>query len=339
MPRILFLVSSAREIALADGTTHETGYFAEEALTPYKRFTESNVEVVVATPDGQPPHPDSYGLEPIFHYPDEDEDFLASVTRTFHHDVDDIRLTLRHLTELGLASARRIYLAMVDAGATPADARALVDKAAKIAWSQNRNFGEVLLEENLTGPLTDQQVPAAEEALLADAQRGSDGMAADLAAIPQFQNPVNLSQLSDEQLAEFDAIFVPGGHGPMVDLADNADVRRALQILHDKAAPIASLCHGPAFLLSAPADSEGNWLFDGYRLTSFTDEEEEQTTVGKLGMTWLLETELKNAGAVFDDSPAAWTSHVVVDRNLITAQNPQSADAAAEVVLKRLEVL
>ena len=125
----------------------------------------------------------------------------------------------------------------------------------------------------------------------------------------------------------------------MVDLADSPDVTRVLRLLHEKNATIGALCHGPAFLLSAPARPDGQWLFDGYRLTSFTDEEEDQTRVGKLGLRWYLEGALKNAGAIFDDSPAAWTSHVVVDRNLVTGQNPQSADAVADAVLKHMEVL
>jgi putative intracellular protease/amidase len=74
-------------------------------------------------------------------------------------------------------------------------------------------------------------------------------------------------------------------------------------------------------------------------VTSFTDEEEDQTRVGKLGLRWYLEGALKNAGAIFDDSPSAWTSHVVVDRNLVTGQNPQSAEAVADAVLKHMEVL
>jgi putative intracellular protease/amidase len=122
----------------------------------------------------------------------------------------------------------------------------------------------------------------------------------------------------------------------MVDMADNPDVSRLLRILHDKNAPIASLCHGPALLLSAPDRPDGLWLFDGYRVTCFTDEEEDQTVAGRLGMAWLLDTALKNAGAVFDDGPAAWTSHVVVDRNLITGQNPGSSEATADAVIKKL---
>ena len=109
--------------------------------------------------------------------------------------------------------------------------------------------------------------------------------------------------MTDEEMAEFDAVFVPGGHGPMVDLADNPDATRLLQILHRKGATVASLCHGPAALLAAGGRDDGQWLFEGYRLTSFTDEEEDQTVAGKLGMPWYLDTALKNAGAVFDDAP------------------------------------
>jgi putative intracellular protease/amidase len=122
----------------------------------------------------------------------------------------------------------------------------------------------------------------------------------------------------------------------MVDLADNPDVGRLLTTLQARRAPIAALCHGPAILLSAPERADGLWLFDGYRMTSFTDEEEDQTEAGRLGMEWLLDVALKNAGAVFDDGPSAWISHVVVDRNLVTGQNPGSTEATADAVISKL---
>jgi putative intracellular protease/amidase len=339
MPRLLMLVSSAREITLADGAQYETGFFAEEAIIPYERFAAAGVEVTVATPDGRPPYADSYGLEPIFHYPDEDEDFLASVTRTFMPDVDDIRLTLHQLTELGLAAARRVFLALRDAGVAPQQAREQVSKAARIAWREDRDFGDVLIDSGLAAPLTPEQVRAAIDQLMRDAQAHSDDVVARRAAVSAFASPASLAEMSDDEIRSFDALFVPGGHGPMVDLADNTDVTRVLGLLQQKNATIGAVCHGPASLLSAPAKTDGQWLFDGYRLTSFTDEEEDQTRVGQLGLRWYLEGALKNAGAIFDDSPAAWTSHVVVDRNLVTGQNPQSADAVADAVLKHMEVL
>jgi putative intracellular protease/amidase len=335
MTRIAYLVTSAREITLADGTQHPTGYFAEEALKPYERFADAGFDVTVITPDGQPPYADPYGLSWFFHYPEEDKDYLASVVRTFAHDVDDIRLTLHQNTELGLAAARRVAVLLQANGRTPAEAHRIVASAAKIAWQQDRPFADVLAEDTSNG-LTREQIDSEVDAQRADSQRLSDERHRRLLEIPGFQQPVALSSLTDAELAGFDAVFAPGGHGPMVDLADNPDVGRLLLALHREHAPIAALCHGPAMLLSAPERAGGQWLFDGYRLTSFTDEEEDQTETGLLGMAWLLDVALKNAGAVFDDGPAAWISHVVVDRNLITGQNPGSTEATADAVIKKL---
>ena len=335
MTRIAYLVTSAREMTLADGTRHPTGYFAEEALTPYERFTGAGFEVTVITPDGQPPYADPYGLSWFFHYPDEDKDYLASVVRTFARDVDDIRLTLHQNTELGLAAARRVAALLQADGRTAAEAHRIVSAAAKTAWRQDRPFADVLAEDSPAG-LTREQIAREVDAQRADSQRLSGERHRRLQEIPGFQQPVALSSLTDAELDEFDAVFVPGGHGPMVDLSDNPDAGRLLLALHRKHALIAALCHGPALLLSAPERADGLWLFDGYRITSFTDEEEDQTEAGRLGMAWLLDVALKNAGAVFDDAPSAWVSHVVVDRNLVTGQNPGSTEATADAVIKKL---
>ena len=335
MTRIAYLMTSAREMTLADGTAHPTGYFAEEALKPYQRFTAAGFDVTVITPDGQPPYADPYGLSWFFHYPEEDKDYLASVVRTFAHDVDDIRVTLHQNTELGLAAARRVAVLLEARGQSPAQAHRIVSAAAKRAWRQDRQFADVLAEDSPPG-LTREEIQAEVDAQRADSERLAAARLAELGAIPGFGHPVALSALSDEEMAGFDAVFTPGGHGPMVDLAGNPDVGRLLAALHRKSAPIAALCHGPALLLSAPERADGQWLFDGYRLTCFTDEEELQTEAGLLGMAWFLDTALKNAGAVFDDAPAAWVSHVVADRNLITGQNPGSTEATADAVIKAL---
>jgi len=335
MTSIAYLVTSARELTLADGTTHPTGYFAEEALKPYERFTAAGFDVTVITPDGQPPHADPYGLSWFFHYPDADKDYLASVVRTFARDVDDIRLTLHQNTELGLAAARRVALLLQQQGRTAAQAHQVVSAAAKTAWRQDRPLAEVLAQDSSLG-LTPAQVQAEVDAQRAESQNLANERAARLRSLPGFEHPVALSALTDAELGEFDAVFAPGGHGPMVDLAGHPDVGRLLAALQAKRAPIAALCHGPAMLLAAPERADGLWLFDGYRMTSFTDEEEDQTEPGLLGLAWLLDVALKNAGAVFDDGPAAWVSHVVVDRNLITGQNPESTEATADAVISKL---
>jgi putative intracellular protease/amidase len=336
MARAAYLVSSADTITMADGTQHPTGYFAEEALKPYERFAAAGLDVVVVTPDGQRPTADPYGLRWFFHYPDEDKDYLASVVRTFAHDVEDIRFTLHQNTELDLAAARRIALLLENQGHSPQQAHAIVSRAAKRAWREDRSLAATLAEDPDGGALAPGDVTTAIEAQ----RRASEELAAErmrrLDAIEGFRRPVSLRDLSDEELSGFDAVFVPGGHGPMVDLADNPDVGRLLASLHARGAIIASLCHGPAFLLSAPERADGQWLFDGFRMTCFTDEEEDQTEPGLLGLPWYVDTAIKNAGAVFDDGPSAWNSHLVMDRNLITGQNPGSTEATADAVIKAL---
>ena len=338
MPRLLMVVSSARTLKLADGTDHPTGYWAEEVEKPYRRFIEQGVEVVVATPDGQPPQPDPYGHEPIFHYPDEDEDFAGSVFRSFAPDVDDIRLTLHHLTELNLMAARRVFLTLREAGLSAAAARGVVETCARRAWADDRDFIDVLGEE----PVVAANIPADRlrqlaEDLKADSAAESRRVAETLASNEALQQPRKLSDITDGEALTFDGVFFPGGHGPMVDLHENPDVDRIVRLLHERERMVAALCHGPAALLSVGEGHEG-WLFDGYKMTAFTDEEEDQTQAGRLGMAWYLETALKNQGAVFDDGDSAWAPHIVVDRNLVTAQNPASSEAAADAVLKKLGV-
>jgi putative intracellular protease/amidase len=336
MKRIAYLVSSAREITLADGTQHPTGYFAEEALKPYERFVAAGHDVVVITPDGNPANADPYGLSWFFHYPDEDKDFLASVVRTFANDVDDIRFTLHHNTELGLAAARRIHALLQTKGHSSEEAHRIVSAAAKRAWREDRQLSDVLLETEGASGLAREELDRETNAQRQDSEQLAAARLSALEAIPGFSEPVALSNLSEADLDRFDAVFAPGGHGPMVDLVDNPDVGRLLVSLQERTAAIAALCHGPALLLSAPERSDGQWLFDGYRMTCFTDEEEDQTEPGRLGLPWFVDTALKNAGAVFDDGPAAWASHVVVDRNLVTGQNPGSTEATADAVIRML---
>ena len=143
------------------------------------------------------------------------------------------------------------------------------------------------------------------------------------------------ARLEDVDPAAYDAVFIPGGHGPMQDLAVNPDIARILAaMLPDTSKVVASLCHGPAAFLAA-GDAEGNWLFKGRKLTAFTDDEEKQAGLADKA-PWLLEDRLRAGGADFE-SGTAWTSHVVVDGNLITAQNPASAEAAGQALLSLLK--
>jgi putative intracellular protease/amidase len=133
--------------------------------------------------------------------------------------------------------------------------------------------------------------------------------------------------------ADYDAIVLPGGHGPMTDLAFDANVGAVLVAANEAGAIIAPFCHGPAALLSAKL-ADGSNAFAGRRLTVFTDEEERTGGTGD-NTPWWVESALRDAGAVID-SAAPWSDHVVVDRNLITGQNPQSSASVARKVIEAL---
>ena len=135
--------------------------------------------------------------------------------------------------------------------------------------------------------------------------------------------------------ADFDVMFVVGGHGPMQDLAVDPDIGRLMvEILRDQDKILAAVCHGPASFLSAH-DTDGSWLFAGRRLTAFSNEEETQATFAG-NAPWLLEDRLRLAGALYEAEPA-WTPHTVTDGNLVTGQQNYSAQATADAVMEALQ--
>ena len=139
--------------------------------------------------------------------------------------------------------------------------------------------------------------------------------------------------LANVDAAAYDAVVMPGGHGPMADLYKDADLGRLLVSANRDGKIIAPFCHGPAGLLSA-TDDNGGFAFKGRRLTVFTNEEELGGGTGE-NTPWLVEDALKEKGAVIENG-AAWSSNVVRDGNLITGQNPQSSEDVAKEVLAAL---
>lgn len=179
-------------------------------------------------------------------------------------------------------------------------------------------------------------VPLADELSLAPAMNNNDEVAvADLRAYldKSAETLAGAVPLSSIDPAEYDVVFIPGGHGPMEDLATDPDVARILEaVLDDPSKILALVCHGPASFVSAVRD--GKWLFAGRKLTAFLDEEERQAGFADRA-PWLLESRLAQQGAEFDAGPV-WAPHLVTDGNLITGQNPASAEPAAQAVLARI---
>jgi putative intracellular protease/amidase len=141
-------------------------------------------------------------------------------------------------------------------------------------------------------------------------------------------------ELSDVRLEDYDAVYLPGGHGPMADLAFDADVGRLLTAQLASGNPLFIVCHAPASILATRI--HGVSPFKGYRITCFTDEEEEAVGLAPRA-TWLLETELKEKVGVNFSRGEIWKPYMVEDRNLVTGQNPASAEILAKRLLEVLE--
>lgn len=139
--------------------------------------------------------------------------------------------------------------------------------------------------------------------------------------------------LGDVANGEYDAIALPGGHGPMVDLATDADLGRLLVDAADRGSVVGVLCHGPAGLLSAVRE-DGSFAFAGRRLAVFTDEEEQQGGLAG-GSPYLVESRLRELGAVVE-SGEPWSVTVVTDGTLVSGQNPQSSVATAQRLVEVL---
>ncbi|MFI0822091.1 type 1 glutamine amidotransferase domain-containing protein [Streptomyces sp. NPDC021098] len=146
----------------------------------------------------------------------------------------------------------------------------------------------------------------------------------------EFQRP---AVLADVRLEDFDAVYVPGGHGPMEDLAVDADSGRILTRAVDRGLPVGVVCHGPAALLAAVKE-DGTNAYAGYRITAFTNTEE-QLAGSAAAAKWLLQDRLTDAGITVE-AGEAWAPHVEVDRNVVTGQNPASSGPLATELLKKL---
>lgn len=230
MTNVLMIISAADKLTMADGTSHATGYWAEEVAASHETLVQAGFTVEIATPGGATP------------------------------TVDQLSLS-------------------TDGGVSPEEAA---------------RFRTYL-----------------------------DGIQGDL------QAPKPLAAVEP---STFDAVYIPGGHAPMADLAASAEVGRILAAAEEAGKPVVALCHGVAALLSGRNGS--GWLYEGRRMTGFTDEEEQQGGYGDQ-IPFSVEASLRDAGGVLETG-AAWSDTVVVDGTLITGQNPQSSISTAKALISAL---
>ena len=142
----------------------------------------------------------------------------------------------------------------------------------------------------------------------------------------------NTTRLADVKAEEFDAVFYPGGHGPMWDLAEDPISIALIEAFYGAGKPVAAVCHAPGVLHRVRF--EGQPLVKGKRVTGFTNGEEEAVHLTKV-VPFLVEDELKRLGGRYEKGPD-WGSYAVTDGRLVTGQNPASSRAGAEALLKLL---
>ena len=141
-------------------------------------------------------------------------------------------------------------------------------------------------------------------------------------------------KLSDVNFNDYDAVFYPGGHGPLWDLATDKTSIKLIEDFYNSQKPIAFVCHAPAALVNAKAEN-GEPLVKGKKVTGFSDTEEEAVGLTKI-VPFLLETELKKLGGHYSKG-TDWSSFTQQDGLLITGQNPASSEEVAKLLLKTLK--
>jgi putative intracellular protease/amidase len=151
----------------------------------------------------------------------------------------------------------------------------------------------------------------------------------DEAAQNVFANTVKLDSVSAEG---FDAVFYPGGHGPMWDLAESATSIALIESFYNAGKPVAAVCHAPGVLHRVMV--QGQPIVKGKRVTGFTNTEEEEVQLTEV-VPFLVEDELKRLGGLFE-KVGNWESFAITDGHLITGQNPASSTAGAWALVKLL---
>lgn len=151
---------------------------------------------------------------------------------------------------------------------------------------------------------------------------------------PAAQDDLAYSKrLREVSVNDYDAIFFPGGHGPLWDLAGDPDSIALTEAFVKADKPVGAVCHAPAALADVKG-KDGDFLVKGKRVTGFTNAEEEAIGLADV-VPFLLENRLKERGAQFRHGEN-WASHVEVDGKLVTGQNPASSASAAEALLQLL---
>lgn len=156
---------------------------------------------------------------------------------------------------------------------------------------------------------------------------------ADSAAQAALAQTIELNKVS---AGDFDAVFYPGGHGPLWDLAEDATSIALIEAMLGAGKPVALVCHAPGVLRDVKAVN-GDSVVQGKAVTGFTNTEEQAAGLTKI-VPFLVEDMLRTNGGNYSKA-ADWQPHVLTDGLLITGQNPASSEPAAKELLEKLSLL
>lgn len=140
-------------------------------------------------------------------------------------------------------------------------------------------------------------------------------------------------KLVDVDVSTYDAVFVPGGLAPMVDMPEAPLLKKVIAETYERNAVVGAVCHGPVSLLNVKL-SDGSYLLNGKNIASFTTEEEDN--YARPDVPFDLQTALISQGAIFH-AAAPWSANSIADGNLVTGQNPASAKGVGEKIVAILE--
>lgn len=140
-------------------------------------------------------------------------------------------------------------------------------------------------------------------------------------------------KLSEVDVSSYDAVFVPGGLAPMVDMPENALLKQVIAETYERNAVVGAVCHGPVSLLNVKL-SDGSFLVNGKNIASFTTEEEDN--YARPDVPFDLQAALTRQGAIFH-AAAPWSANSIADGHIVTGQNPASAKGVAEKMIHILE--
>ncbi len=150
-------------------------------------------------------------------------------------------------------------------------------------------------------------------------------------AMDELKNAKKLTSIDSSKYA---AVYMPGGHGAMFDLAEDKLLKETLAKFADAGKIVSAVCHGPASLVGVKLKN-GKYLVEGKKLTSFTNKEEDEVEKSDK-MPFMLESKLVEQGASFV-AKGNWADNVVVDGNLITGQNPSASASIADAIIKAVK--